>query len=76
MGENKEKGRVQEGRIVLVKLQLIPEIIPRIIVGMDFIHPEGFFIKVIESKCKTYEQTKKENNNILASHDEMLPKFR
>ena len=53
MGENKEKGRMEEGRIVLVKLQLIPEIIPRIIIGMDLIHPEGFFVKVIESQDKT-----------------------
>jgi hypothetical protein len=48
VGEHKEKGRVQEGGIVLVELQLIPEIIPRIIIGMDFIHPEGFRIKSIE----------------------------
>jgi hypothetical protein len=49
VGEHKEKGRVQEAGIVLVKLQLISEIIPRIIIGVDFIHPEGFCIKSIES---------------------------
>ena len=58
MGEHKEKGRVQEGGIVLVELQLIPEIIPRIIIGMDLVHPKGLFIKVIESQCKAHEEAK------------------
>jgi hypothetical protein len=47
MGEDKEERRVQECRIVLVKLQLILEIISRIIIGMDFIHPERFLIEGI-----------------------------
>jgi hypothetical protein len=72
MGENEEEWGMEEGRIVFVKLQLVREIIPRIIIGVDFVHPQGFCIKPIEPQCKTYKQTKEQNNHFLALHTDIL----
>jgi hypothetical protein len=61
VGENKEKGRMEKGRIVLVKLQLILKIISRIIIRVDFIHPEGFLIEAVKPQSKTYEEAEKQD---------------
>jgi len=45
MGEDKEEGRMEKGRILSVPLHLTPEVISRIVEGMDLIHPERFWSK-------------------------------
>jgi hypothetical protein len=64
MGENKKKRRVQKSRVAFVKLQLIPKIISRIIIRMNFIHPEGFFIEGVEPQSETHEEAEKQNENL------------
>jgi hypothetical protein len=40
---------------------LLFEIIPGVIEGMDFINPQGFFIKGVESQGKPNEKTEKKD---------------
>jgi hypothetical protein len=50
MGEHKKEGRVKKSGILLIKSELGSEIIPRVIEGMDFIHPKGLLVEGIESQ--------------------------
>lgn len=68
MGENKEKGRVKIRRILLIKVKLTSETIPRIIERMDFIYPERFLIKAVKPERKAYQKTKNDNNNFFSFH--------
>jgi hypothetical protein len=61
MGENKKKRRMQKGRVAFVKFQLIPKIISRIIIRVDFVHPEGFLIEGVEPQSETYEEAEKQD---------------
>jgi hypothetical protein len=42
------------------------EVISGVIEGVDFIHPEGFFVEGIESQGKADNQTKKEDEDFFA----------
>jgi hypothetical protein len=53
MGEHKKEGRVKKRGILLIKSELGSEIIPGVIEGMDFIHPEGFLVEGVESENKS-----------------------
>jgi hypothetical protein len=66
MGEHEKEGRVKKSRILLIKSELGSEIIPGVIEGMDFIHPEGLLIKSIESQSKTNQEDKNKENNFLS----------
>ncbi len=66
MGENKEKGRVKIRRILLIKVKLTSKIIPRVIEGVDFIHPEGFLIKGVKSEGKAQENAKNQEKNFFS----------
>jgi hypothetical protein len=68
VGEHKKERRVKKSGIFLIKSELGSEIIPGVIEGMHFIHPEGLFIKEIKSQCKTYEQTENEDKYFFLFH--------
>jgi hypothetical protein len=68
VGEHKKEGGVKKRGILLIKSELGSEIIPGVIEGMHFIHPEGLFIKEIKSQCKTYEQTENEDKYFFLLH--------
>jgi len=56
MGEDEEERRMKEGRVFFIKFDLSFEIISGIIVGMDFVHPEGFFVEGVKSQGKAYKK--------------------
>jgi hypothetical protein len=49
VGEDEEERRVKVRRILLIEFYLALEIISGVVEGMDFVHPEGFAIKSVES---------------------------
>ena len=49
MSENKKEGGREESWVILIELNVAAETIPRIIEGVDFIHPEGFLVKRVKS---------------------------
>jgi hypothetical protein len=55
MCENKKEGRVKKGGVFFIIFKLGSETIPGGIKGMDFIHPERFFVKGIESQSRPYK---------------------
>jgi len=61
VGEDEEERGMKVSGVLLIKFYLALEIIPRIIVGMDFINPEGFLIESIKPQSKAYEETKKKD---------------
>jgi hypothetical protein len=61
VGENEEEGRMKEAGVPFVKFYLVSEVIPGVIEGVDFIHPEGFLVKGIESKGKPNEKAEKKD---------------
>jgi len=63
MGENEEEGRMKIRRILFIKFYLAVEIISGIVECMDFVHPERFLIKGVESQAKTDEKTNDEDND-------------
>jgi hypothetical protein len=67
MGEHKKEGRVKKSGILLIKPDLGTEIIPGVIKGMDFIHPEGLFVEGVESERKTYQEAKDKSKNFFPS---------
>ncbi len=66
MGENEKEGGMEESRVLFIEFNLAVEIIPRIIEGVDFIHPEGFLVKGVESQDKPYQKTEKENEKFFS----------
>jgi hypothetical protein len=66
VGENKKQGGMEIGWFLFVEFDLSLEIISRIIKGMNFIHPEGFLVKGVESQGKTDEETEKEDKNFFS----------
>jgi hypothetical protein len=58
MIENEEEGRVKVKRPPLIKFQLVFETILRVIKRMDFVEPEGFFVKGVKSQSKTNDKAK------------------
>lgn len=63
MGKDKKEGRVEEGWVLFEKFYLSFEIIPGIIKGMDFIHPEGLFIKGIEPEGKADKKAEEKDQD-------------
>jgi len=66
MGEDKKEGRMKKSGVLFVIAYLALEITPRIIEGVDFIHPEGFLIKRIEPQRKASENTEYEDNQFFS----------
>ena len=66
MGENKKERRVEESRVFLIEFNLAVEVIPRIIVRVDFIHPEGFSVKGVKSQGESYKETEKDNKDFFS----------
>jgi hypothetical protein len=64
MGENKEKGRMNEAWIFFIKFYLAFEIISGVIEGMDFIHPEGLLIESVEPQSETYNEAENKNHDL------------
>ena len=56
MREQVEKRRMEEGRLLFIILELRPESISRILIGVNFIEPEGFTIKTVKSQRKSDQQ--------------------
>lgn len=69
MCEDEEKGRVKVSGIFSIKFQLAPEVVPRVIQGMNFVHPERFLVKVVEPQSNTEEETDKNDKPFLLSLD-------
>ena len=67
MGEKKKERGVEESRVVFIEFNLAGEIIPRIIEGVNFIHPEGFLVKGVESQDESYKETEKKNQDFFSS---------
>jgi hypothetical protein len=65
VGENEKKGRVEESGVLIIEFYLAFEIIPGVVEGIDFIQPEGFLVKSMESQYKAYDKTKNEDKNLL-----------
>ena len=63
MSEYKKKRRVKVGWVFFVILQLGLDTIPRIIVSMDFVNPEGFLIEGVKSQGKTYNETENKDKD-------------
>jgi hypothetical protein len=64
VGENEEKGRVKIRRILFIEFYLAFEVVSGVIEGMDFVHPERFLIKSVESQGKAYQETQKKDQNL------------
>jgi hypothetical protein len=63
VGEDEEERRMKIRGIFFIKFYLALEIIPGVVEGMDFIHPQRFFVEGIKSQCETDEEAKNQNNN-------------
>jgi hypothetical protein len=66
MGEDEEERRVKIRGVLFIKFYLAFEIIPGVIEGVDFIHPEGFLVEGIEPQGEADNQTKKEDEDFFA----------
>jgi len=66
MGQNKEERGMKVGWILLVKFYLTPEIISRIIEGIDFIRPKGFLIEGVEPQGETDEEAEDQHKNFIS----------
>jgi hypothetical protein len=66
MGKDEEEGRMKIRRILLIKFDLPSEVISGVIEGMDFVYPEGFSIKGVESQSKAYEKAKNDDKNFIS----------
>jgi hypothetical protein len=65
MGEDEEQRRMKKGWVLLIEFDLTLEIIPGIIVGMDFIHPERFLIKGVKPQGKAcYKKAEYQNQDL------------
>jgi hypothetical protein len=49
VSDHVKQGRVKVVRLLFVKVQLRLEAIPRILISIDFIEPERFPVKTVES---------------------------
>jgi hypothetical protein len=54
---------MQEGGVFFIKFYLAFQIISGIIKGMDFVHPEGFFVEGVESQDKADEEAEEKNED-------------
>lgn len=52
---------MEESGVFFIKFYLAFQIISGIIKGMDFVHPEGFLVKGIESEGEANEETEEKN---------------
>jgi hypothetical protein len=68
VGENEKKRRVKISRILLIIVKLTSKIISRIIEGVDFVHPERFSIKGVESEGKPCEKAQNDDNNFFSNY--------
>ena len=68
MSEDEEKRRVEKGWILLVELELAFEVMGRIIISVDFVHPERFLIEAVESQPKTDDEAEDQNDQFLSPH--------
>jgi hypothetical protein len=53
MGKDKKERRLEISRILFIVIKLGFKIVSRVIEGVDFIHPEGFLVKGVESEGKS-----------------------
>jgi len=56
MGKDKEERRMKVGRIFFIKFKLALKTVPRVIIGVNFVYPEGLLIKIIESQNEPNEE--------------------
>jgi hypothetical protein len=49
MGEDEEKWRMKECRVLFIEFYLIPKTIPRILEGINLVKPERFLVEGVES---------------------------
>jgi hypothetical protein len=56
VGEDEEKGRMEEDGVFFIEFDLVLEILPGIIEGMDFVHPKRFFVKGVKTQDKAYKK--------------------
>ena len=66
MGEYKKEGRVEEGWILFVKLQLALKVISRVIKCMNLIEPERFLIEGVEPQGKADENAKDKKKDLFS----------
>jgi len=66
MGEDKKERWLKISGIVFVIVKLGLRIIPRIIEGVDFIHPERFLIKGVKPEGEAKKKTKHNYNNFFS----------
>jgi hypothetical protein len=52
VGKDEEEGRMKIRRILFIQFYLAFEIISRIVVSMDFVEPERFFVKSVEPQTE------------------------
>jgi hypothetical protein len=68
VGEDEEQRRMKVRGILLIKVELTPETISRVVECMDFVYPEGFSIKGIKSEGKAYQKAKNDDKNFFSLH--------
>jgi len=66
MGKNKKERGLEESWVLFIEFNLAGEIIPRIIEGVNFIHPEGFLVKGVKSQGQSHKETEKENKDFFS----------
>jgi hypothetical protein len=66
VGENEEKGRMKIRGILFIEFYLAFEVVSGVIEGMDFVYPEGFFIKGVKSEGKAYEKAENDDKNFFS----------
>ena len=68
MGEDEEERGMEESGVFFIEFDLAFKVIPGVVEGVDFVGPEGFLVKGIESQCKTNDQTQDEEANFFSFH--------
>jgi hypothetical protein len=64
MGEDKEERWLKVSGILFIIVELSLKTISGIVEGVDFIHPEGFSIKSIESQGKPYDEAENKDHDL------------
>ena len=68
MSQNIKQRGVEIGGSLLVKFELTFEIIPRVLIGVDFIEPERFLVKGIEPQRETDQQAGNDDKNLFLAY--------
>ena len=63
MGEDEEERRMKKRWILLVEFDLSFEVIPGIIVGMHFVHPQGFLVKGVKPQTEPNDEAENKDEN-------------